>query len=99
MSLLSIKVRNYRNIPRDNPVELKIQNDITFLVSVNNVGKTNCLFSKQSASCFPTLNSCRPSERRRVTALPNKRIFSLATISLINSQVGPPAPSSQKEHK
>jgi ABC-type cobalamin/Fe3+-siderophores transport system ATPase subunit len=39
----SLTIRNYRNIPYDNPLILKIEKNITFIVGVNNIGKTNLL--------------------------------------------------------
>ena len=40
---LSIKIRNYRNFNEASPIELKIKNGITFILGVNNIGKSNLL--------------------------------------------------------
>src|SRR5258706_8629870 len=62
MSLFSIKIRNYRNISYDNPIELSINKDITFIVGVNNVGKSNLLrmfYELKPAFARATLSSLR----------------------------------------
>jgi ABC-type cobalamin/Fe3+-siderophores transport system ATPase subunit len=41
--MLKLTIRNYRNISADEPLELTIGNGITFVLGVNNVGKSNLL--------------------------------------------------------
>lgn len=43
MQPIKIKIRNYRNITLDSPIELEIKEGITFILGPNNVGKTNLL--------------------------------------------------------
>lgn len=38
-----ITIRNYRNIPYNNPITLIIGNGITFILGINNIGKSNLL--------------------------------------------------------
>ena len=38
-----ITIKNYRSIPFDNPISLEINKGITFILGVNNVGKSNLL--------------------------------------------------------
>lgn len=40
---LKIRVRNYRSITHDHPIEFQINRGITFILGVNNVGKSNLL--------------------------------------------------------
>src|SRR4051812_4762019 len=43
MSEFKIRIGNYRNVPYSHPLELEVERNITFIVGVNNVGKTNLL--------------------------------------------------------
>jgi predicted ATP-dependent endonuclease of OLD family len=38
-----ITFKNYRNIPFDNPITLEIKQGITFILGINNIGKSNIL--------------------------------------------------------
>jgi recombinational DNA repair ATPase RecF len=40
---IEITIRNYRNIAYNNPITLKVKPGITFILGVNNVGKSNLL--------------------------------------------------------
>jgi len=40
---LKLKIWNYRNIAMDNPLEIELQRGITFIMGVNNAGKSNLL--------------------------------------------------------
>src|SRR5688572_2934786 len=40
---IKIKIQNYRNIPLGSPIEFQIKDGITFILGVNNVGKSNLL--------------------------------------------------------
>jgi len=43
MDSVRLTIRNYRSIPFDNPISLEIQRGITFILGVNNIGKSNLL--------------------------------------------------------
>jgi predicted ATP-dependent endonuclease of OLD family len=43
MESVKITIRNYRNIPYNNPITLEIKEGITFILGVNNIGKSNLL--------------------------------------------------------
>ncbi len=43
MNSLTITISNYRNIPIQSPVELELKDGVTFILGLNNVGKTNLL--------------------------------------------------------
>ncbi len=41
--MFKIKISNYRNISRENPIELEIEKGTIFIVGRNNIGKSNIL--------------------------------------------------------
>lgn len=41
--MLKIEIKNYRSFPIDNPIELEIEEGITFILGPNNIGKSNIL--------------------------------------------------------
>lgn len=43
MEKSKITIRNYRSIPYSNPISLDIQEGITFILGINNIGKSNLL--------------------------------------------------------
>lgn len=43
MNKVKVTLRNYRNIPYNNPISFEINDGITFILGVNNIGKSNLL--------------------------------------------------------
>ena len=43
MEKLFIRISNYRNIDSTHPVEIEVRNGISFILGLNNLGKSNIL--------------------------------------------------------